>query len=151
MSCTPGLDKVSPTSSKPERSLTHSIFAVDAAAALAAKAVGHKLDPVAAKRLLAKIDRNILPLMMVLYAMQFIDKTTLGNSSILGIKTDTHLTTTQYNLLGSLFYIAYLAFEWPQNWALQRFPVGKWMVSFLRLLRKKNNAQSSKLIPFAVC
>ncbi|GHJ87949.1 hypothetical protein NliqN6_4351 [Naganishia liquefaciens] len=73
---------------------------VDAAAALAAKAVGHKLDPVAAKKLLAKIDRNILPLMMILYAMQFIDKTTLGNSSILGIKTDTHLTTTQYNLLG---------------------------------------------------
>jgi ACS family allantoate permease-like MFS transporter len=73
---------------------------VDAAAALAAKAVGRTLDPAAAKKLLAKIDRNILPLMMVLYAMQFIDKTTLGNSSILGIKTDTHLTTTQYNLLG---------------------------------------------------
>lgn len=73
---------------------------VDAAAALASKAVGHQLDPVDAKRLLRKIDRNILPLMMVLYAMQFVDKTTLGNSSILGIKTDTHLSTTQYNLLG---------------------------------------------------
>ena len=80
--------------------LIPSLPKVDAAAALAAKAVGHKLDPVAAKKLLAKIDRNILPLMMILYAMQFIDKTTLGNSSILGIKTDTHLTTTQYNLLG---------------------------------------------------
>ncbi|KAJ9095975.1 hypothetical protein QFC21_005337 [Naganishia friedmannii] len=100
---------------------------VDAAAALAAKAVGHELDPLLAKKLLRKIDKNLLPLMMVLYMMQFIDKTTLGSSSILGIKTDTKLTTTQYNLLGSLFYIAYLAFEWPQNIALQRFPVGKWM------------------------
>ncbi|KAJ9119805.1 hypothetical protein QFC24_005518 [Naganishia onofrii] len=100
---------------------------VDAAAALAAKAVGHQLDPVLAKKLLRKIDKNLLPLMMVLYMMQFVDKTTLGSSSILGIKTDTHLTTTEYNLLGSLFYIAYLAFEWPQNIALQRFPVGKWM------------------------
>lgn len=76
------------------------VLSVDAAAALASKAVGHQLDPADAKRLLRKIDRNLLPLMMVLYAMQFIDKTTLGNSSILGIKTDTHLTTTQYNLLG---------------------------------------------------
>ncbi|KAJ9121482.1 hypothetical protein QFC22_002098 [Naganishia vaughanmartiniae] len=100
---------------------------VDAAAALAAKAVGHQLDPILAKKLLRKIDKNLLPLMMVLYMMQFVDKTTLGSSSILGIKTDTHLTTTEYNLLGSLFYIAYLAFEWPQNIALQRFPVGKWM------------------------
>lgn len=101
MSCTLGLVKVSyKRGLQAEVTPTTQSPIVDAAAVLAAKAVGHKLDPVAAKKLLAKIDRNILPMMMVLYAMQFIDKTTLGSSSILGIKTDTHLTTTQYNLLG---------------------------------------------------
>jgi hypothetical protein len=29
--------------------------------------------------------------------------------------------------LGTIFYLAYLLFEYPQNLALQRFPVGKWM------------------------
>jgi hypothetical protein len=29
--------------------------------------------------------------------------------------------------LGTIFYLGYLAFEIPQNLALQRFPVGKWM------------------------
>ncbi|KAF8480336.1 major facilitator superfamily domain-containing protein [Russula ochroleuca] len=29
--------------------------------------------------------------------------------------------------LGTIFYLGYLAFEFPQNLALQRFPVGKWM------------------------
>jgi hypothetical protein len=29
--------------------------------------------------------------------------------------------------LGTIFYLSYLAFEYPQNLALQRFPVGKWM------------------------
>jgi hypothetical protein len=48
----------------------HPPFSVDAAAALAAKAVGHQLDPVLAKKLLRKIDKNLLPLMMVLYMMQ---------------------------------------------------------------------------------
>lgn len=39
----------------------------------------------------------------------------------------THLTTNQYNWLGTIFYLSYLVFEYPQNLALQRFPVGKWM------------------------
>ncbi|CCM05266.1 uncharacterized protein FIBRA_07477 [Fibroporia radiculosa] len=29
--------------------------------------------------------------------------------------------------LGTIFYLSYLLFEYPQNLALQRFPVGKWM------------------------
>ena len=39
----------------------------------------------------------------------------------------THLTPNQFNWLGTIFYLAYLAFEYPQNLALQYFPVGKWM------------------------
>jgi len=78
-------------------------------------------------RIRRKIDRHILPLMCTLYLIQFMDKTTLGSSAILGIQKATHLTTNQYNWLGTIFYISYLAFEFPQNLALQRFPVGKWM------------------------
>ena len=29
--------------------------------------------------------------------------------------------------LGTIFYLSYLAFEFPQNLCLQHFPVGKWM------------------------
>ena len=29
--------------------------------------------------------------------------------------------------LGTIFYLSYLVFEYPQNLALQKFPVGKWM------------------------
>jgi hypothetical protein len=34
-----------------------------------------------------------------------------------------------FRRLGTIFYISYLAFEFPQNLALQRFPVAKWMRS----------------------
>ncbi|KAL7413287.1 MFS general substrate transporter [Mrakia frigida] len=98
----------------------------DASAALVAGFTG-ELDPAEAARVLKKIDRHILPMMMVLYAVQFMDKTTLGNSANLGIKTDTNLSTLQYNWLGTIFYLAYLIFEWPQNLALQKLPIGKWM------------------------
>ncbi|KAF8891290.1 major facilitator superfamily domain-containing protein [Infundibulicybe gibba] len=59
--------------------------------------------------------------------MTFADKTTLGQSAVLGIIPGAHLTQNQFNWLGTIFYLSYLVFEYPQNLALQRFPVGKWM------------------------
>ncbi|KAH9991572.1 hypothetical protein BJV77DRAFT_523783 [Russula vinacea] len=85
------------------------------------------LDPVESSRIRRKIDRHVLPLMCILYCIQFMDKATLASSSILGILKATHLTANQYNWLGTIFYLGYLAFQFPQNLALQRFPVGKWM------------------------
>ncbi|KAF9049383.1 MFS general substrate transporter [Hymenopellis radicata] len=99
---------------------------VDTAAQLLA-GITEDLDPKEADRVRRKIDRHILPLMCTLYWIQFMDKTTLGNSAILGIREATHLTTNQYNRLGTVFYLSYLLFEFPQNLGLQRFPVGKWM------------------------
>ncbi|KAF9520827.1 hypothetical protein BS47DRAFT_1370309 [Hydnum rufescens UP504] len=86
------------------------------------------LDPAAAAKVRAKIDKHLLPLMLALYWLdvQFIDKTTLGNSANLGIKHTAHLNAN-HNWLGTVFYLSYLVFEYPQNLALQRFPVGKWM------------------------
>ncbi|KAM0748114.1 MFS general substrate transporter [Meredithblackwellia eburnea MCA 4105] len=97
---------------------------LDVAAGLA---TGIELTPAENKRIRNKIDRYLLPPMMILYLVQFMDKTTLGNSVLLGVKTANHLTTVQYNVLSSIFYVSYLLFEWPQAIALQRFPVGKWM------------------------
>ncbi|KAG7086386.1 hypothetical protein E1B28_002343 [Marasmius oreades] len=99
---------------------------VDTAAELALADYG-ELDPAEALKIRKKIDRHILPLMCILYWIQFMDKTTLGSSAILGIREATHLTNNEYNWLGTIFYLAYLVCEYPQNLCLQRFPVGKWM------------------------
>lgn len=40
---------------------------------------------------------------------------------------NTFIVILRYNWLGTIFYLSYLVFEYPQNLALQRFPVGKWM------------------------
>ncbi|KAK7467393.1 hypothetical protein VKT23_004449 [Stygiomarasmius scandens] len=85
------------------------------------------LDPETALRLRRKIDWHLMPLMCIMYLMTFADKTTLGQSAILGIIPGAHLTQTDFNWLGSVFYISYLVFQYPQNLALQRYPVGKWM------------------------
>ncbi|EKM74774.1 hypothetical protein AGABI1DRAFT_132891 [Agaricus bisporus var. burnettii JB137-S8] len=100
---------------------------VDSGAELAAEAADLILDPKEAIRIRRKIDLHIIPLMCVLYWIQFMDKTTLGSAAILGIRESAHLTVNQYNWLGTIFYLSYLVFEFPQNLCLQRFPVAKWM------------------------
>ncbi|GAB1519362.1 hypothetical protein RhiTH_002428 [Rhizoctonia solani] len=87
------------------------------------------VDPEEARRIRAKIDWVILPLLFALYTLQFVDKGTLGASSVLGIIQDNHLTTDQFNTLGSAFYIGYIVFAYPHSWALQRFPVAKYLAA----------------------
>ncbi|KAI9441001.1 MFS general substrate transporter [Lactarius indigo] len=91
---------------------------IDTGARLVA-GVSLELDPQESQRIGRKIDRHIMPFMI-----QYMDKSTLGSSAILGIQNATHLTIDE---LGTIFYLSYLVFEFPQNLALQRFPVGKWL------------------------
>ncbi|KAF7322485.1 hypothetical protein HMN09_00026900 [Mycena chlorophos] len=98
---------------------------IDVAAALASSNV--RLDSEAAAKLRRKIDWHLMPLMCIMYLMTFADKTTLGQAAVLGLLPGAHLNQNQFNWLGSIFYFSYLLFEYPQNLALQRFPVGKWM------------------------
>ncbi|KAJ8590946.1 MFS general substrate transporter [Rhizopogon salebrosus TDB-379] len=80
-----------------------------------------------AARLRAKIDWHIMPFMCSKSEITFMDKTTLGEAAVLGILCDADLSANQYNWLGTIFYLSYLVFQYPQNLALQHFPVGKWM------------------------
>ncbi|PBK76349.1 MFS general substrate transporter [Armillaria solidipes] len=70
-------------------------------------------------RIRRKIDCHIVPLII-----QYMDKATLGNAAVLGLLEDAHLSADQ---LGTIFYLGYLVFEFPQNLCLQRLPVGKWL------------------------
>lgn len=65
-------------------------------------------DDIQYRRLLRKIDWRLMPLMCIIYGVQFVDKTTLSYASVMGIKADTHLVGNQYSLLGTMFYIGYL-------------------------------------------
>lgn len=78
------------------------------------------------RRLLMKIDAHILPIMCVVYGLNYLDKTTLSYASIMGLETDLGLTKSNYQWLGSIFYFGYLGFEYPTNRLLQRLPLAKY-------------------------
>lgn len=65
-------------------------------------------DPVQLKRLVRKVDLTIAPLLAAVYFLQFLDKTTLSYTAVMGIRTDTHLKGQEYSDLSMLFYIGNL-------------------------------------------
>jgi len=62
-------------------------------------------DPVLTRKLLRKIDFTICPLLAAVYFLQFLDKTTLSYTAVMGIRADTHLKGQDYSNLSMLFYI----------------------------------------------
>ncbi|KFZ19456.1 hypothetical protein V501_00658 [Pseudogymnoascus sp. VKM F-4519 (FW-2642)] len=79
------------------------------------------------KALIRKIDIHIMPLLIISYALQFFDKTSLGYTAILGILEDTHLSGTDYSWVSSIFYFGYLIASYPASLAFVKFPLGKFL------------------------
>ena len=84
------------------------------------------LDDKINARVRSRIDMFLMPVMCFTYFLQYIDKTALSYSSIMGLETDTGLVDNQYSWLGTVFYFGYLAFEPVANRCMQYFPLGKW-------------------------
>ncbi|KAJ6632476.1 major facilitator superfamily domain-containing protein [Mycena sp. CBHHK59/15] len=102
----------------------------------------HLLDytPSEYARLLRKIDRFLLPLMYVetsrsqfrfFSGIQQTDKTSLGNQAIFGLRTDAHLRGQEYQWLTTVFYMTYLLGEFPSNFLLQRWALGRTLTIYM--------------------
>ncbi|KAL1409432.1 Allantoate permease [Vanrija albida] len=76
-------------------------------------------------RLRRRIDWFIMPLLCLVYGLQYLDKTGLSYASIMGIIPDTKMTLANYSWLGTIFYFGFLAGEYPLTYALQRWPIAK--------------------------
>ncbi|KAN0096515.1 putative MFS allantoate transporter [Hyaloscypha variabilis] len=85
------------------------------------------ISPADERALQWKIDLMILPYLAVCYAFFYIDKTTLSYAAIFGIKDDLNLVGTQYSWLSSIFYFGFLAWAFPTNFMMQKFPIGKYL------------------------
>ncbi|EAT76771.2 hypothetical protein SNOG_15933 [Parastagonospora nodorum SN15] len=87
------------------------------------------------RALLKKIDRHLMPIMCIVYGLNYLDKTTLSYASIMGLrsppsdnklKSGIDLQGDQYQWLGSMFYFGYVAWEYPTTRLLQVLPLGKY-------------------------
>lgn len=82
-----------------------------------------EIDPEEKRKLVRKIDFCLLPIISVLYALQFMDKNSLNWASVLGLRIDKRMHGQMYSWVGSAFYYAYLFFEFFTSMSIQRFPI----------------------------
>ncbi|KAF7357794.1 hypothetical protein MVEN_00825400 [Mycena venus] len=78
-------------------------------------------------RILRKTDLWLLPVMLGIYFLQQLDKSTLSYASVFNLAKDTHLVGFQYSALGSIVYAAQLVWQPVSSFLLVRLPVGRWL------------------------
>src|SRR5690349_8025678 len=67
------------------------------------------------KKLLRKLDLHLLPTMILLYLLNFLDRVNIGQAKLDGLMETLHLTSSQYNACLSIFFVTYVIFEIPSN------------------------------------
>lgn len=89
-------------------------------------------------------DRHLNSGIGACYNLQYLDKTLsklpfsystnsrthseiVNYANVMGLQEDTSITGNQFSLLATLFYITYLAFEFPTGYLMQRLPTAKYL------------------------
>ncbi|KZT51833.1 MFS general substrate transporter [Calocera cornea HHB12733] len=88
------------------------------------------IDEVAEKKLVRKWDKILLPLLMIIYLLGYLDRTNMGNARLMGLTTDVlggDPTGQRYAWINSAFYFAYIIFQYPGTIFGKYFPQNIWL------------------------
>lgn len=77
-------------------------------------------DPVEVKRIIRKIDYRLVPMLMAMYTLTFLDRVNIGNARLWHLEADLNMTGYDYNIVVLVFYIPYILLEIPSNMLLSR-------------------------------
>jgi len=79
-----------------------------------------------AQPVIAKVSRHLLWFLFTLFFFSFLDRINIGFAGLTMMK-DLGLTSTQFGLATTLFYVAYIAFGIPGNIVLARIGARRWI------------------------
>lgn len=83
-------------------------------------------DPALEARTLRRVSIRILPFVMALYFVNYLDRTNLGIART-HISAELQLSATMFGLAAGIFFIGYVLVEIPSNLALERFGARRWL------------------------
>ncbi|KAL2822408.1 major facilitator superfamily domain-containing protein [Aspergillus granulosus] len=85
------------------------------------------LTPENNKRVLRKIDLRLLPILLGIYFLQQLDKSTLSYGSVFGLIEDANLKGQEYSWLGSSIYLVQLVAQPAVAYILVKIRLGKFL------------------------
>jgi MFS family permease len=72
------------------------------------------------KKLLRKIDTRLMPLLMLIYVLNYLDRNNIATARLGTLEEDLGLVGTQYNTVISLFFVGYILTQIPTNMILDK-------------------------------
>ncbi|XP_006454631.1 hypothetical protein AGABI2DRAFT_114372 [Agaricus bisporus var. bisporus H97] len=85
------------------------------------------------KKLMRKVDWNVIPWLALLYLLNSLDRGNIGNAKLYSLEHDLRMSDKQYLLALTLFFFPYSLFEPASNVALRRLKPSTWLSSMLVL------------------
>jgi fucose permease len=86
-----------------------------------------EIDRSAEKRLLWKLDIHVVPILMFLFLLAFLDRINIGNARLQGLEKDLNMKNRDYNLALFIFFIPYILLEVPSNLLLKKIAPSWWI------------------------
>lgn len=85
------------------------------------------VDKMTERKLMRKLDLRIIPMIMWMYLMNFMDRVAIGNARLYGLEEDLNLSGDQYQIAVSVLFITYCAFETPSNMIIKRLQPARYL------------------------
>lgn len=87
-------------------------------------------DPSVLASAVAKVKRHVLPLFVIMFIVNYIDRVNIGFVRT-HMETDLGIGAAAYGLGAGLFFVGYALFEVPSNMLLQRFGARAWLTRIM--------------------
>ncbi|KAK2811947.1 hypothetical protein FQN50_001654 [Emmonsiellopsis sp. PD_5] len=78
-------------------------------------------------KLIRKVDWHVLPQLILIYLMSYVDRTNVGNAKLFGALPDLKMSGQQWNTALAAFFVTYAFGGVPSNIALKRFGPKIWL------------------------
>lgn len=97
------------------------------------------------KGLLRKIDLRLLPILVLMYLLNFLDRNNLAQARLGGLEVDLGMNpeSTQFNLVTSILFVGYLLMQLPSNLLLTRLRPSLYLGTVMAIWGAISAAQSS--------
>ncbi|KAK4233802.1 major facilitator superfamily domain-containing protein [Achaetomium macrosporum] len=86
-----------------------------------------ELDAVAEAKLVRKMDIFLLPVVMLLYLLSFLDRVNIGNARLYKMELDLGLVGNQFQVAVSILFVTYILSELPSNLVLKKLRPSRWI------------------------
>jgi MFS family permease len=85
------------------------------------------IDEAAEKKLLRKLDLWLVPPVMLLYLLSFLDRVNIGNARLYGLEDDLNMEGNDYQLAVSVLFVTYILSELPSNLIIKKFTPSRYL------------------------